>query len=157
MLFRSWFRTSSAAVKKAAEKLLKAAEDKKAAGAKADGKKYNQRPFTDLIVNGKVDPLKSVEVLIQATNETFASAGALVDTSMMAIDVVQKAANKPDSKPGILARLFGDTLDKTKRAYIKELTGMTQKQSLAKLPGERVMETKIEPTKKGFRDRKSVV
>lgn len=155
--FFAWFRTSGAAVKKAAEKLLKAAEAKKAAGAKADGKKYNQRPFTDLIVYGKVDPLKSVEVLIQATNETFASAGALVDTSMTAIDVVQKAANNTSGDKGALAKLFGDALEKTKRAYIKELTGMTQKQSLAKLPGERVMETKIEPTKKGFRAKVSMI
>lgn len=155
--FFSWFRTSGKAVKAAAEKLKKVATEKKAAGAKAEGKKYNQRPFTDLMVGGAVDPAKSMTVLATAAKEAFASAGHLIDTSLSAIDVIKKASEGPKKEAGFFAKLFGKTIEDTKRAYIKELSAVMSKQSLVNLPGSRVLETKVEPTKKGFRAKVKMV
>lgn len=155
--FFSWFRTSGGVVKKAAEKLKANAEEKKKAGAKADGKKYNQKPFTDLMVGGKVDPVKSIEVLVGARREVFASAGSLVDTSIKAIDDIKKEAAKAGKEKSLMQKLFSGLIIDSKRRYIKELASLMGKQSLATLPGGRTMQIKVEETKKGFRAKVTVV
>lgn len=149
--FFAWFRTSGKAVKAAAEKLLKVAEEKKKAGAKAEGKTYNQAPFADLAMGGKIDPVKAISQLNSARQDVYASAGALVNTSIEAVEMIKKEAASPSKDAGVVAKLLGKTVEDSKRRYIKDLAGMMQKTSLATLPGDRILQVKVEETKKGFR------
>lgn len=154
--FLAWFRTSGKVVQAAAEKLLKVAEEKKKQGAKADGKKYNQRPFNDLALGGKVDPLKAILKVIQATNEAYASAGHLADVSIIAVDTI-KSNSSGGKDAGLLAGIFGKSIEDVQRRYIKELSAITQKESLTNLPGDRSLKVEIKETKKGFRAKVTMV
>lgn len=127
--FVGWFRTSANAVRKAAVKLQAAAGEKTKAGAVHHGGKINAGPFSDLVVNGRVDATASLDILQNALNVSMDTATAFAKSAIKEAESFSK----------------GDSFwTKMIPPFMRDLKSTAEKfannSSIAALPGGRTIE-----------------
>lgn len=144
--FFAWFRTSGSVVKSAAEKLKKVAEEKKKNKATAEGKKFNQAPFTDLQSGANIDPVKAVKDLQTVSDLILASAASMVEESAKVADVLVT----PKVDPSFWSKIKG-MLSKSKEHYAKALSDMVKNPLTSAMPGGRKLLIEVHAKKRGFR------
>lgn len=130
--FFGWFRTSGSAVRKAAEKLKLQAEEKKKAGATAEGRHVNSAPFADLAIGAKVDALKSVQTLQAAVVTSM-------DSAIYMADIAKKAADEVAREKTLTQKL----LSVFRTDVVKTLQSVQKDGAVSNLPGGRKLVVEV--------------